>query len=191
MIEKAQAGDERSFEGLFFIYRKRIFVFLYRMMGNESTAEELMQVTFVKAYTSIKNYKPTGSFSSWLYGIARNVAKTEIRNIVREKAVSIETRIGEEEQMTLADTLKSETKQPDEEMLEVEADPDIQRALDMMPEHYREILTLCLIQKVPYVDAAKILNTNAGTVASRLYQAKRRFIEIYEKLKKGNDEMSA
>lgn len=79
LIRCAQAGEANSFESLVRMYQQRIFSFCYYMLGNKQEAEDAVQEVFLKAYRKLKNYRYDYSFSAWLYKIASNHCRTELK----------------------------------------------------------------------------------------------------------------
>ena len=173
LVERMQSGDRAAFEKLYMKYREVILNYLYRMLNNREIAEEITQDALVKVYLNIHKYKPTGSFSSWVYAIARNLAKNEIRKLSRAKSVSLETKIGEEGDLTLEDVIKSKTFDAETVLKSNEVQQQIEKVLNAMPVKYREVITLCVIQKVPYEEAAEILKCSKSSVAIRLFRARK------------------
>ena len=85
LIIKAKAGDKQAFTELFNRYRKKILSYLYRCTGDYQLAEDVTIDTFLNAYTSLARYKEMGQFSSWLYRIATNRVRDELRKRGRHK----------------------------------------------------------------------------------------------------------
>ena len=107
LISKVSSGDRSAFNELYDKYKRRILNYLHRMVNNRTLAEDLTQETFIKVYLNIDKYKPTGSFSSWVYAIARNLAKNEFRYTSNKKNISLETAITSDGNITLKDVIAS------------------------------------------------------------------------------------
>jgi len=190
LVEKVQSGDREAFSGLYGRYKAKILNYLYRMFNNRTLAEDITQQAFIKAYLNISKYKPTGTFSSWLYAIARNLAKNEIRKISRIKIVSLDACISEDGQLSLLDVMKSGAFNVEKTLENKEIKEKIEDMLEIMPVKYREIITLCIIQDMSYEEVAKIIKCSVSTVAIRLHRARKHFIEMIKKTGQDQNEMS-
>jgi len=177
LAQKAKQGDRESFEALYQKYKRRIFNYIYRMIGNRATAEDLTQETFVKAYMNLQNYREQNTFSAWLYKIAGNLVKNELRSKVYRAGMSLEQplKVGEET-LKLIDIIVDRTSDsPDLIARSHELRDAIQKVLNSLSLEHRTTLTLCDIQGLSYEEAGEILGLNVGTVASRLSRAREQF----------------
>jgi len=181
LIQKAREGDRPAFEELYNRYKKAIFNYIYRMIGDRAVAEELAQEAFVKAYINVSTYKPTGKVSSWIYAIAGNLAKNELRSRQYRKAISLETKISDDEKIRLKDILANGSFKPDDIAQNKELRMKIQKVIDSLAVKHREVLVLCDVQGLSYEDAAEALNCSVGTLASRLSRARQAFIKLFKK----------
>ena len=89
LIKEFQNGDRNAYTQLVTRYRDKIISFLYRYMHDMDSAEDLAQEAFFKVYLKKDSYKETYKFSTWLFTIASNLAKTELRKLKRRKTSSI------------------------------------------------------------------------------------------------------
>ena len=80
LAEQCKAGCPASFEKLVEQYETRIFNFLFQLTRNRHDAEDLTQVTFVKAYRNIHRYEPSHAFAAWLFTIAKRTAYSHLRS---------------------------------------------------------------------------------------------------------------
>ena len=83
LILLVQEGQNQAFDILVGRYKNRLYSYLFRLLGNESEAEEFAQEAFVRAYIHADKYKTIARFSTWLYTIATNLVRNRIRNIKR------------------------------------------------------------------------------------------------------------
>ena len=165
LLMRLRSGDEQAFVTL---YRRRqgaIYRFALHMSGSPSFAEDVTQEVFLALIRDCGGYDPArGTLSGYLFGIAR---KLLLRNLERGRAnVPIEN--------------DSDTSMPE---LAVSADPlaalahrerldALRRAVLSLPPRYREVVVLCDLEEVDYVDAAAVLAVPIGTVRSRLHRAR-------------------
>ena len=83
LIKRFQEGDISAYNQIVYRYKDRVLNFIYRYLNDIDRAEDLLQDTFLKLYTHKDSYKQIAKFSTWLYTIAANLAKTELRKIKR------------------------------------------------------------------------------------------------------------
>jgi len=180
LVRKAREGDRTAFEGLYNRYKRSIYNYICRLIGDRAVAEELAQETFIKAYEHIAAYKPTGKVSSWIYAIAGNLAKNELRARGYRKTISLEAQISSDEKLKLENVLKSDALKPDDIAENNELKEQIRKVMNMLPVHHKDILLLCDVQNLSYQDAAEILDCTVGAVASRLSRARAAFVKIFK-----------
>ena len=89
LIKKFQNGDIGAFNQIVYRYKDRLLNFVYRFVNDIDKSEDLVQDTFLKLYTHKDSYREIAKFSTWLYTIAANLARTELRKIKRRKTFSI------------------------------------------------------------------------------------------------------
>ena len=89
LIKDFQGGNNDAFEELLARYKNRIYNFIYRFVNDVNLAEDLTQDTFMKLFTHKDSYREIAKFSTWLYTIAQNLAKTELRKRSRRKTYSV------------------------------------------------------------------------------------------------------
>jgi RNA polymerase sigma-70 factor (ECF subfamily) len=78
LISRFQNGDVRAFDQIIYRFKDRLIIFVYRFLGNQERAEDIVQDTFMKVYTHKHSYREIAKFSTWLYTIAGNLARTEL-----------------------------------------------------------------------------------------------------------------
>ncbi|MDP6457090.1 MAG: sigma-70 family RNA polymerase sigma factor [Candidatus Marinimicrobia bacterium] len=175
LIFRFQKGDENAFQELVKRYRDRLMNFVYRYVGNVEDAEDIVQDTFVKLFTKKHYYRPKAKFSTWIYTIASNLAKTELRKKKRHKT-SYLSQMGMEEKdfdLPIDDTTDEYTEGKFTE-------GQIQIAIQKLPLHFRTAVILRDIQELSYEEISKILEVPLGTVKSRINRAR---LQLQEELK--------
>ena len=178
LAKLAQEGDTKAFEELFERYKSPILNFIYRLIGNRETAEEVTQEVFIRAYKSLGIFDPKRSFSTWLYTIARNLAKNALRDKKYFRHVSLEQQISAEgEDMKLKHVLSDPGPRPDTIAQDEELSRDAQKVLQRLSVECREVITLCSIEQMTYKEASKILGVSEATVMNRLKKAKLIFMK--------------
>lgn len=179
LVVLARQGSRAAFDEIFDRYKRRILNFVYHMLHDKETAEDVTQEVFVKVYMNLENYDPAkGKISSWIYTIAGNTAKNVLRDKKHKQDTSLDNIIfDEEKEIRLGDVISDEKYRPDSALEDKELQSQIQAVLDSMDVKYKEVITLCDIEGVSYEEAAKIMGISKGSVASRLYRARAIFIK--------------
>ncbi len=103
LIAKFQLGDLQAYDILVRRYKDQLLNFVYRFVGNRSDAEDIVQETFLRVYKNKHMYKEISKFSTWVYTIAGNLAKTELRRRKRHKIFSVSNFVNEERDYDIPD----------------------------------------------------------------------------------------
>ena len=164
LIAKFQLGDLQAFDILVRRYKDQLLNFVYRFVGNRSDAEDIVQETFLRVYKNKHMYKEIAKFSTWVYTIAGNLAKTELRRRKRHKIFSVSNFVNEERDYDIPDREHSPEKQVDSAIQE----EIIQKAIEKLPAKFKEVIILRDIQGFAYEEISQILNIPLGTVKSRV-----------------------
>ena len=168
-IERVLAGDESAYEPL-------------RILKNEADAEDAAQEAFLKAYTSLADFRGDSRFSVWLYRLTNNICIDMLRKSKRAVIVSLQTEDDDGEETEIA--IPDERYSP-ERLAERAADRDaVRTALAALPDDCREILALRESAGLSYDEIAAALSLEVGTVKSRLNRARKKLCIAL--LKSGN-----
>ena len=172
-----------GFEVLVQRYKNAIVSFLFRFVGDPRTAEDLAQEAFLRVFRKIADYNSTAKFSTWLYTIASNLAKDEFKRRSRHPAKSLDWKGGQDTTRSVpqvkADTTESV---PDVRLEHDEVRVNVNKALDRLEAHDREILVLKDVQGLSYEEIAQILELPMGTVKSRISRARVAFKDVWKKM---------
>ena len=164
LIAKFQNGDVGAFNQIVIRYKDRLLNFIYRFMNDIDKAEDLVQDTFLKLYTHKHSYKEIAKFSTWLYTIAGNLAKTELRKIKRRKTFSVTDLSYEDQEFIISDVDTG----PDEDIISRNLEKNIQSALNELPNEFRTVIILRDIQELSYEEISSIIGVPLGTIKSRI-----------------------
>jgi RNA polymerase sigma-70 factor (ECF subfamily) len=175
LTTRARSGDQEAFRQIFDRYARPIISFVYDMVGQRDLAEELAQETFVRAYKSLGALKDETKLSTWLFGIAKNVARESLRTRIRdERRVEMDDgRITE---------LSDSRLPPDRELLDRELNRVIHSALGELDEDKRLVFTLRVFQQRSYEEIAEITGFSVAKLKTDLHRARvemRRRIQPY------------
>ena len=161
-----QIGTVEAFDILVSRYRDPLMNYVYRFLGDRKEGEDLLQETFLRVYRNRHSYRRIARFSTWLYTIAGNLARSEYRKRKRRRFYSIQSinRDAEEYEVEIPD----ETFSPDRHTESMLQDKYIQEALHQIPEEFREVVVLRDVQQLAYEEIAQITGLPMGTVKSRI-----------------------
>jgi len=176
LIEKFQNGDLYAFDLIVKRYKNQLLNFVYRFLGNAEEAEDLVQETFLRVYRNRKAYQKVAKFSTWIYTIAGNLAKTELRKRKRRKFFSISDLGYNEKDYDISDEAYNPEKDVDGRMKE----EIIHREIDDLSPKFREVILLRDVQQLSYEEISQIVNIPLGTVKSRVNRGR---LKLQEKLK--------
>jgi len=168
LIARFQNGDAYAFDLLVHRYKDPLLNFIYRFLSDFVESEDIVQETFYRVYKNKHYYKEVAKFSTWIYTIAGNLAKTELRRRKRRKVFSIHKETAAEKELELPD-LKSD---PEKEVNTVITEKIIQKAITSLPQKFRQVIVLRDIQGFSYEEISSIIKVPLGTVKSRVNRAR-------------------
>ncbi len=165
-IAAAADGETAAREWLVRRWTPSVYRFARKMLRNEEDARDAAQETLVKVLRNMHRYDRNRSFSSWLFGIARNTCIDEHR---RRKRRAYEPP-GE-----IVDTSPS----PLQELRTKQREHQVREALQQIPPMYREVLVLYHFEHLKYAEIADTLELPLGTVMNRIFRARRKLEAVY------------
>ena len=172
------AGDERAFDELVERYQTRLLNFVYRTIGDREKAEDLVQEVFIRVSRHLHRFDQSKKFSTWVYTIASNLAKNELRNRSRNPLVLFQTikRNWEDEDRPLQ--FEDPASRPDDLYRKRHLRELVEESVARLPEHHRQVFVLRELEGKSYEEIAEITACNLGTVKSRLNRARTSFADI-------------
>ena len=177
LIRKCRAGDSRFYEPLVRAYEEPGLRLALGMLGNVDDARDALQEAFVKAYHALDRFELGRPFAPWFFQILRN----HCRDLLRSRKARFRVEVLDER---LDERPGREGRGPERRAEREAARKLLWEALERIGEEHREILVLKELQGLRYGEIAAVLDIPEGTVASRLYHARRA-------LKEALDEMGA
>ena len=175
LMLKFQNGDELAYNELVNRYKNKMLNFIYRYFGSKDDAEDILQETFIKLYYKKDYYKPISEFSTWIYTIAANLSKTELRKRKRRKTSQL-SEMGVENK-------EFDIRYEDDTDLEINTEyneHEINKAIQDLETPFRTAFILRDIQELSYEEISKITEVPLGTIKSRINRAR---IQLQGKLK--------
>jgi RNA polymerase sigma-70 factor (ECF subfamily) len=174
------AGEERAFSELVNRYQTRLLNFIYRTIGDRDRAEDLVQEVFIRVYRHLHRFDRSKKFSTWVYTIASNLAKNELRNRSRNPLVLFTTMQGSSEDEDRPLEFEDATTRPDDMYRKRHLRELVEDTVSKLPEHHRQVFVLRELEGKSYEEIAEITDCNLGTVKSRLNRARTAFAAIVE-----------
>jgi RNA polymerase sigma-70 factor (ECF subfamily) len=169
LILQAQAGDRHSFDQLVARAYPLVFNTAYRILSDHDAAADATQTSFVRAYRSLRTFRGSSSFSTWLYRIVSNVCLDMVRR--RKRQAQSLTLDSDEDPQSERD-IPDERNRPERLIVETELQQAVHRALQTLSLEHRVVLTLYDLAGFSYDEIAAMLRLPLGTVKSRLNRAR-------------------
>lgn len=179
-MARLREGQDAALNDLMNRHATAIFQFLYRMVGTAEDANDLAQEAFVRVYRHRDRFRPDSSFSTWVFTIAANLARNQLRWRARHPTVPLDATASGSTQ-TYGDLLPSGDQAPDDELLLEERRAAVRAAVAELPGDLREALLLFEFEDRSMTEAATILGTTQKGIESRLYRARG---QLRERLKR-------
>jgi RNA polymerase sigma-70 factor (ECF subfamily) len=165
LIARARRGDEEAFRLIFERYTRPIISFIFYMVNRADLAEELAQETFVRAYKSLNTLRDEAKLSTWLFGIAKNIAREALRQ-----------RRSERTQVELSDRevleMRASQPSPAADLLDKELSNVVRHALLKLDEDQRLVFTLKVYQQRSYDEIGEITGFSIPKIRNDLHRAR-------------------
>lgn len=168
LVSRAQEGDQESYKLLVEPHLEGLLRSIYRIVGKEEDAQDILQETLVRAFLSIGNFKGNSSFKTWLFRISYNLSIDFVRKNRRN-------------QEDLNETALNLVKSDDSPEATIFARSELERVStglkQLSPEH-REALLLREVDGLSYEEIAQVTGVSQGTVMSRLFYAREQLLGL-------------
>ncbi len=165
LVARACQGDQEAFRLIFERYSRPLISFIYDQVSNRELAEELTQETFVRAYRGLHTLRTETKLSTWLFGIAKNVARESLRARVRD-----DRHVDLEDKLVL--NLSDRGPVPVKQLLNKELNEVIQNSLALLDEDKRLVFTLKVFQQCSYEEIAEITGFSIPKLKTDLHRAR-------------------
>ncbi len=168
-MARLQSGDDLALNELMDRWRTRVVSYLIRVVANETTAIDLAQETFVRVYRARLSYRPSATFSTWLFAIATNLARHHLRWQRRHPSVSLDDA---DDETSLHDRLPSASGTPSGDVVKAEQAAAVKQAIGSLPQDLREAVILFEYEDMSHAEIAAVVGCSAKAVETRLYRAR-------------------
>ncbi len=165
LVARACRGEQEAFRLIFERYSRPVISFIYDLVSDRGLAEELTQETFVRAFRNLGALRQETKLSTWLFGIAKNVARESLRARMRaSRQVDLEDK-------SVLD-LSDRSPVPVHQLLNKELNELIQRSLALLDDDKRLVFTLKVFQQCSYEEIADITGFSISKLKSDLHRAR-------------------
>ena len=178
VVARHLVGDPQAFGSLVDRYQTRLLNFINRTIGDRERAEDLVQEVFIRVFRHIQRFDQTKKFSTWIYTIASNLAKNELRNRSRNPLVLFQTIKKNWESDHRPLQFEDTTARPDDLFRKRFLKDAVDQCVAQLPEHHRDVFVLRELEGKSYQEIAEITGCNLGTVKSRLNRARNSFAQL-------------
>jgi RNA polymerase sigma-70 factor (ECF subfamily) len=163
LIARARDGDRRAMQRLYEEHAPHVYGVVRRLAGDDHLAEDVSQDVWIRAFKKLDTFRGESGFGTWIHRVARNVALTRLRRKKDRGEVDL-------------DRSASPTERgPEEVVLSREM---LEKALDRLPDGYREVLILHDVEGLTHREIAESLGVAVGTSKSQLHKARARMREL-------------
>ncbi len=174
LLKRVSAGDEEAFRQLYDVTHKKVYFYLYRLLKGKESAEDILVETYTEVWRGAKNFKGKSMVTTWMMGIARNLAMNELRK------------------------MKSHDNIDDYPNLPNGSTPDVngfdrqrrlKEAILRLSTRHQEVLDLVFFHEMTYPEVSEILDIPIGTIKTRVFYAKEALREILNQMGVKRDEL--
>ena len=168
LIEACRQNDRAAQVEIYELYCRAMFNASLRIVNDTAEAEDVMQDSFIEAFNKLDSYRGEGAFGAWLKRIVINNSINVIRK--RKEMVSID-----EAEIDLKDTEENEKEYSENVFCRLE---EIRDGIKKLPETYKTIISLHLLEGYDHQEMSEILNTTYGNIRTRYSRAKQKLLQI-------------
>ncbi|MDY8138302.1 RNA polymerase sigma factor [Aquimarina sp. 2201CG5-10] len=168
LVEKSKSGNRNSQYQLYKLYVDAMYNICMRMLGNKEDAEDILQESFIEAFKNLKNFRYESTFGSWLKRIVINKSI----NHLKLKKIPIVPYDQQEYHIN---------PEPEEKIIQMDVSK-IKKGISLLPDGYKQILNLYLIEGYDHIEISEILGITSSTSKSQYHRAKKKLIQIINSL---------
>ena len=172
MVSRIVAGERELFYALIKPCERAVFLTAYSVLKSEADAEEVVQEAALKAYNALGTFRGESKFSTWLAKITLNEARMRLRRLRSESEISLQEFMDDGDSDYTPAVLTDWREIPSEALDRKELREVLQRALDELPDKYREVLISRDVREMNIQETAHLLGISEGMVKTRLFRAR-------------------
>jgi len=170
LIKEALEGNQKAFKLLMERHKNAVQYIILKLVHNYDESLDLVQETFVKAFSSLATYKTKFRFTTWLYRIAANCSIDHLRR-KKIEAFSLDQPI-ETEKGKLEIEIPDRTFDPEKDLTLKQQELSVEKAIASLPRKYKEVILLRHKEDKSYEEIAAILHLSTGTIKARIFRAR-------------------
>ena len=174
LMQRFQAGEDAVFDTLLERYQAPLYTFILRMLGDPVGAKDMLQETFLRVWERRDQYREIAQFSTWLYTIAANLVRSELRKRKLRRWLPLGHTSDDTPEIDPPDDAFGPEELANSSGLRVK----INEALQKLPREFREAVIMRDINDLSYDEIAVSLNVPVGTVKSRVNRGRQRLQEL-------------
>lgn len=174
-IQKSLRGDAKAFEYIVHKFQKRIYFSVLQIVMNHDDADDIIQETFIKAYTKLSSYNSDYPFYPWLYRIAINTSLNHQKKKARLRALSLDELDNNNHHGELAEAPRQMFDMAGGELIH-----HLKSALKKIPLEQRMVFMLRVNDGMSYQEISEQMDISIGTVMSRLSRARRKLKKLLQ-----------
>jgi len=157
LLRQVAQGDQEAFQKLYEQTARRIYFYLYRILQDESLAEDVQMEVYTQVWKGAGNFKGRSKATTWMFGIARNLAMNELRKKRHHANI--------DDYAHLPDQRQPDMEAPDRQRV-------LKEAMSRLSSKHREVLDFVFYQQMNYQEIADILDVSVNTIKTRVFYAK-------------------
>lgn len=171
LIARSQKGDRQAFDDLIRKHEKRAYQYAFRLTSNPEEAGDVVADAFVRVFSALHNFKGQSAFTTWLYRILTNCFLDMRKREKSRPTTSLEAALVTDEG-DLERQVEDDSATPHQEAEKSERERAVEKAVALLPEYQRAMITMYHVENLSYEEIAESLDLPIGTVKSRLNRAR-------------------
>ncbi len=180
LVQRARVRDEAAIRSITQRYNRRLFRVARSILRDDAEAEDVVQETYVSAFTGLEHFRGDASFGTWITRIAMNEALGRLRR--RRPTVAWESYVDNRTQAEIIDfPVSAASSDPERTMAQSEIRAVLERAIDDLPDAFRAVFVARIVEGMSVEETADLFGLQAETVKTRLYRARNLLREALDK----------
>lgn len=163
-------GDQNAFGEVVEIYKDKVYLLCYRMLGNRHEAEDMAQEAFIRAYVNINSFNINLKFSTWIFRIATNLCIDRIRK--KKPDYYLDAEVAGTDGLTMYSQIAVDGTLPQDELESMELHETIQKEILQLPDKYRSVIVLRYLEELSLKEISEVLDIPLGTVKTRVHRGR-------------------
>jgi len=181
LVAEARAGNAASFTALINQYDRNIYRLAFNITGNQEDAEDVLQDSFLKAYTNLGQFQGDSRFYTWLVRIAVNEALMKLRKRRGASWVSLDEPTETDDRSLMPKEVEDWTENPERTYAKTELRDILSQAIEKLEPQFRTVFVLRDVEEFSTEETAKMLGLSVPAVKSRLLRARLKLRELLNK----------